>query len=61
MAYSEARKRATMKYQKEACKRVQVVYKNEDYAEVAQAAADVGEPVATYIKNAVRERMERGY
>lgn len=61
MAYSEAQKRASMKYKKRSIKQVNLEYKLEDYEPIAQAAADAGEPVATYIKNAVRERMERGY
>lgn len=61
MAYSEAQNRANLKYIKNHVKQVNLMYKREDYEPVAQAAADAGEPVATYIKNAVRERMERGY
>ena len=61
MAYSEAQKNATLKYQKKTYKRIPLDVRHEDYERLAQAAADAGEPVATYIKNAVRERMERGY
>lgn len=61
MAYSEAHKRATLKYRKKSYKRIAVDLKTEEYERISEAAAAVGEPLATYVKGAINERMERGY
>lgn len=57
MAYSEASKRATIKYQREHLKRVPLSLKVEEYAQVKAAADSVGESVNGYIKSAVRARL----
>lgn len=61
MPYTEAQKRANEKYEREHIKRVVIKYRNEDFEPIAAAAESAGETVSGYIKQAVADRMERGY
>ena len=58
--YSEAQKKASLKYAKENLKRVPLDMKKEKYEEIKAAADAVGESVNGYIKKAVDLRMESG-
>lgn len=49
-----------MKYQKEKIKRVQVNYQIDEYTKVKAAADQAGQPIATYIKQAVQARIDTG-
>lgn len=57
MAYTEARKRAIMKYRKTHIKRVSLDMQNTMYEEIKAAAENAGESVNGYIKKAIRDRM----
>ena len=59
MPYSEASKRATIKYQCTHLKRIPLSVKTEEYERIKAAADRAGESVNGYIKNAIRQRMER--
>ena len=60
MAYNESSKRATAKYLKTSVKKVDLKYKNEEYEQEIKPAIDKsGLPVATFIKQAVEEKIER--
>ena len=59
LAYTDAGKRATMKYAREKLKRVPLDMQLSDYEELKQAAGRAGESVNGYIKQAIKERMER--
>lgn len=58
--YTEARKRANIKYAKENLKRVPLDVQKEEYEKIKAAAEAVGEPVNKYIKTAISRRMESG-
>ena len=59
MAYSEASKRATIKYQREHLKRIPLSVPLEFYESLKAAADITGESVNGYIKAAIFQRMER--
>lgn len=59
MAYSEASKRATIKYQREHLKRIPLSVPLEFYESLKAAADITGESVNGYIKAAILQRMER--
>lgn len=59
MAYSEAQKKATIKYAKKNLKRIPLDVQKEKYEEIKQAADRAGETVNGYIKQAIEERMQR--
>ena len=59
MSLSESQKKASAEYRKKSIKRIPLDVKNEKYEEIKAAATAVGEPVNTYIKKAINERMER--
>lgn len=63
MTYNEARKRASMKYQKEHMSRVAFDLPKEGegltHDKLKAVAAEAGETVGAYIKNAIYQRMER--
>ncbi len=60
MAYNEVAKRATIKYVKDKQQRIEVKYKNDEYQSRIQPAIEKsGLPVATFIKQAVDEKIER--
>lgn len=56
--YTEAQKKATMKYAKQNLKRIPLDVQKEEYEKIKAAAESVGEPVNTYIKTAISRRME---
>ena len=56
--YSEAHAKASIKYAKNNLKRVPFDLKLSDYERLKGAADRAGEPVNTYIKNAVNMRIE---
>ena len=58
MTYTEARKNASIKYNKEHQKRIPLSVKNEFYDRIKAAAAAAGEPVNAYIKGAIIARMK---
>ena len=59
MTYNEARKNASIKYNKEHQKRIPLSVKKELYEKIKAAADAAGESVNGYIKAAVLDRMER--
>ncbi len=59
MAYSEAHKRAAIKYAKNHYKRVPLDLDFSKYEEVKMAAEAAGESVNGFIKAAVEERLQR--
>ena len=60
MAYTEASKKAVLKYEKEKMKRIVLKYTIEDYQNIIRPAVDKsGMPTATFIKQAVTEKIER--
>ena len=59
MAYSEARKRATLKYQKENLECVSLRYPKGTRQEIQDHAALVGESMSAFILRAIRETMDR--
>ena len=57
---TQAQLKASAKYKKAHIKRVALEMKNEYFNEVLKPAADkAGEPVNTYIKKAIADRIER--
>lgn len=62
MPYNEKAKEYTIKYQKEHQKRIPLNMKKEYYDDILKPAADMmDEPVATFIKIAIEERLDRIY
>lgn len=60
MTYSESSKRSTVKYIKEKQQRIEIKYKKEEYTDrILPAIEKSGMPVATFIKKAVDEKIER--
>lgn len=59
MAMTEERKEYLYQYQKEKLKRVPLDLKKSDYEEVATAASAKGQSVNGYIKEAIKEKIER--
>lgn len=59
MARTEAQNRATYKYAKEHLKRIPLDVQLDEYAQIKAAADQAGESVNGYIKEAIRQRMER--
>lgn len=59
MAYNESSYKAANTYKKNNIKRVPLDMQNTDYEQLKAAADACGERVNEYIKNAIRERMER--
>ena len=57
MAYTEAQKKATIKYAKENLKRIPLDVQKEKYEEIKAAAEAAGESVNGYIKTAVDMRI----
>lgn len=53
MAYSEANKRATMKYQKKAYDRLELKVKKGDKAKITKRATELKKSVNTYIKDLI--------
>lgn len=60
--YDDKQNKSNQKYRKEHMKRVVVDYKVEYYNDILKPAADMmDEPVATFIKKAIEERLDRIY
>lgn len=60
MVYTEAGKRATIKYEKNKTKRIVLKYRVEDYENIISPAIQKsGLPTATFIKQAVSEKIDR--
>lgn len=59
MAYNESSYKAANAYKKQNIKRVPLDMQNADYEQLKAVADACGEKVNEYIKNAIRERMER--
>ena len=60
MGYTQASKKASEKYIKEKQQSILLRIKKEDYdTKIKPAIDDSGLPVATYIKNAIFEKIER--
>lgn len=59
MAYNEAQKRATMKYQKENLEQIAIRVPKGDRAALKTAAEEAGESMALFIINAVNARAGR--
>lgn len=59
MVYTEASKKADMKYKKAHIKRIPLDVQREKYDEIKSAADRAGETINGYIKKAIEERMQR--
>ena len=59
MAYNESSYKAANAYKKQNIKRVPLDMQITEYEQLKAAADACGEKVNEYIKNAIRERMER--
>lgn len=59
MPNSENKKRYNAEYEKEHLKRIPLNVQKEFYDGIKKAADSSGLPVNTYIKQAIREKMER--
>lgn len=59
MAYTEASKRATIKYQREHLKQVPIRFQFSEYEELKHAADQAGLPVATFMKQAIRAAIDQ--
>lgn len=59
MPYSDAAKRATYKYHAAKIKRIPLDVKATDYETIKAASDRAGQPVNTYIKQAIQERLTR--
>lgn len=58
--YNESRKKSMMQYAKKNLKRIPLDVQLKEYELIKAAATAAGEPVNTYIKNAINRRMESG-
>ena len=58
--YNESRKQSMMKYAKKNLKRIPLDVQLAEYDRIKAAADAAGEPVNTYIKNAINARLESG-
>lgn len=58
--YTEAKKKAILKYAKKNLKRIPLDVQLAEYNRIKAAADAAGEPVNTYIKNAINARLESG-
>ena len=58
--YTEAQKKASMKYAKKSLKRIPLDVQLGEYDKIKAAANQAGEPVNGYIKEAIRRRMQAG-
>ena len=58
--YTDARKRANIKYARKNLKRIPLDVQLSEYDRIKAAADAAGEPVNTYIKNAINARLESG-
>lgn len=58
--YTDARKRANIKYARKNLKRIPLDVQLAEYDRIKAAADAAGEPVNTYIKNAINARLESG-
>lgn len=58
MTYNEKSKKNTLKYRAANIRRIAIDIKNTEYDEIKAAADAAGEPLATYVRKAVRLRME---
>ena len=60
MAYNEVAKKATIKYMKEKQQELKIRYKKDDYEQRIQPAIEKsGLPTATFIKQAIDEKIYR--
>ena len=57
--YNESSKKADLKYKKEKTRGILIRYRNEDYDRISGAIKKSGLPVATFIKHAINEKIER--
>ena len=62
MTYNETSKKATVKYMKGNLKQINVRFKKKEYEQLIKPLIDKsGEPVATYIKVALKEKLQRDF
>lgn len=57
--YTDAQKKASLKYAKNALKRVPLDMQKTEYEKLAEAAQAAGMSVNGYIKQAISEKMQR--
>ena len=55
MVYTDASKEAMMKYRKKSLHRVELLFQNEEYNQIKDAADRSGLPVSSYIKKLIRD------
>ena len=59
MPLTEAQKKANIKYRKENVKRIPLDVQKEEYENIKAAAYKAGEKVNSYIKGAIKQRMDQ--
>ena len=60
MGYNEIANKAALKYKRNKQHPVTISYRKEEFeGEIAPAIAKAGKPVATFFKEAVREKIQR--
>lgn len=57
--YTEAQKKASLRYAKDKLKRVPLDLKREDYESLSESAKAAGKSINGFIKEAIREKIER--
>lgn len=58
--YSDKRKQASLKYRGEKQRQIALSYKKEEYESIIEPAIKKsGKPVATFIKEAIKEKIQR--
>lgn len=58
MAYTEAQKKATLKYKEKTYKRIPLDMKIEDYEELKTFCEKTGEPINGFIKRIIKENVQ---
>lgn len=57
--YTEAQKKASLRYAKDRLKRVPLDSKRDDYEKLSESAKAAGKSINGFIKEAIREKIER--
>ncbi|MEY8424677.1 ribbon-helix-helix protein, CopG family [Lachnospiraceae bacterium 38-14] len=57
--YTEAQKKASLRYAKDRLKRVPLDLKRDDYEKLSESAKAAGKSINGFIKEAIREKIER--
>lgn len=60
MAYTEAQKKATLKYKEKSYKRIPLDMKIEEYEELRKYCEETDEPINGFIKRLIKEAIKKG-